>query len=115
MDVFPTIPNPAYGLEDAPEADIDEVKMGDGYVFRRPKGLNYIKHTWPLTWDSLEVAQARSTHAWLRERLKLTAFKWTHPVTGVVYQVTCQEVKLTYNQYNDEILTATFEQDFNPV
>lgn len=114
MDVFPAIANPDYGLEDAPEADIDEVKMGDGYVLRRPKGINYIKHTWPMKWDSLEVAVARSTYAWLLARLKLTPFNWTHPVTGVVFQVTCQEVKLAYNQFNDEILTATFEQDFNP-
>jgi len=114
MDVFPAIDNPDYGLEDTPEADIDEVKMGDGYVFRRPKGLNYLKYTWPLKWNTLEVADAREVYAWLKARLKLVPFHWTHPITGVVYQVTCQEVKLTYNEFNDEILTATFEQDFNP-
>ena len=115
MDVFPTIDNPAWGLEDDPQADVDIVKMGDGYVLRRPKGINYISNTWPLTWDSLEVAVANSTHAWLTARLNLTPFSWTHPVTGVVYQVVCTAAKLAYNQYNDYILTATFEQDFNPV
>ena len=115
MDVFPTIDNPDYGLEDAPEADVDVIKMGDGYEIRRPKGINYIKETWTPTWDSLEVAVARSTHKWLVARLNLTPFSWTHPVTGVVYQVVCTAAKLSYNQYNDEILTATFEQDFNPV
>ena len=115
MDVFPTIDNPAWGLEDDPQADVDVVKMGDGYVLRRPKGINYISNTWPLTWDSLEVAEAKSTHAWLTARLNLTPFSWTHPVTGVVYQVVCTAAKLSYNQFNDYILTATFEQDFNPV
>lgn len=115
MDVFPTIDKPAYGLEDAPEADVDEVKMGDGYVLRRPKGINYIKNTWNPSWDSLEDTVARSTYAWLLARLMITPFQWTHPVTGVVYQVVCKAVKLSYNAFNDEILTATFEQDFNPV
>lgn len=114
MDVFPEIDNPAWGLEDAPEADVDEVKMGDGYVLRRPKGINYLKNIWNPTWDSLEVVDARSTYAWLKARLKLTPFQWTHPVSGVVYQVVCTAVKLTYNQFNDEILNATFEEDFNP-
>lgn len=114
MDVFPTISAPAYGLEDSPEADIDTVKMGDGYVLRRPKGINSIKNTWPLTWDMLEADVARSTYDWLLPRLNLTPFKWTHPVRGVVYQVVCTSLKLAYNQFNDEVLTATFEQDFNP-
>lgn len=115
MDVFPTIENPSYGLEDAPEADVDEVKMGDGYVLRRPKGINYLRNTWTPSWDSLEAAVARATHKWLTDRLKLTPFLWTHPVTGVQYQVVCQSAKLVYNQFNDEILSATFEEDFNPV
>lgn len=114
MDVFPTIPNPAWGLEDDPQADVDVVVMGDGYKLRRPKGINYISNTWPLTWDSLTVEQARTTHAWLKARLNLIPFHWTHPVTGEVFQVVCTAAKLAYNQYNDEILTATFEQDFNP-
>jgi phage-related protein len=114
MDSFPNIKAPAYGLEDAPEADVEEVKMGDGYTLRRPKGINYIKDKWDLTWDSLEDTDARSTFAWLKARMNLIPFLWTHPVSGVVYQVICKSPKLTYNQFNDEVLTATFEQDFNP-
>ena len=115
MDVFPNIDKPAWGLEDDPQADVDEVKMGDGYVLRRPKGINFLSESWSPSWDSLEAAVALSTHLWLKARLKITPFAWTHPVTGVVFQVICTSAKLSYNQYNDYILTATFEQDFNPV
>ena len=114
MDVFPDIGNPDYGLEDAPEADVEEIKLGDGYVVRRPKGINYLKETWTPTWSTIEAPVARSTMAWLKARLKVKPFKWTHPISGVVYQVVCTAAKLSYNQFNDEILTATFEQDFNP-
>lgn len=114
MDIFPDIELPDWGLEVDTEADIDEVVLGDGYVVRRPKGLNHLKDSWSPTWSGLEVAVARSTHAWLRERLNRTPFKWTHPVSGLEVQVICKSVKLTYNQFNDEILNATFTQDFNP-
>lgn len=114
MDVFPAIAVPDYGLEDNPKADVEEVKLGDGYVFRRPTGINYLSYEWPLKWDALDVAVARSTHAWLTARLMLIPFLWTHPVRGVVYKVICTEAKLVYNNFNDEILTATFKQDFNP-
>lgn len=114
MDVFPAIDAPAYGFEDSPQADIDVVNMGDGYELRRPKGINYLSYTWPLTWESLSYTVARQTLTWLTVRLKLTPFLWTHPISGVVYQVVCTEARLAYNQFDDEILTATFKQDFNP-
>lgn len=114
MDVFPTIDKPDWGLDVGTEADVDEIKLGDGYVSRRPKGINFLKDSWSPTWSSLDVEVARTTHKWLRARLKWKPFMWLHPVDLVQVQVVCLSVKLTYNQFNDEILTATFEQDFNP-
>lgn len=114
MEYFPDIGTPDYGLADQPTANIDEVELGDGYVTRRPKGINYLKHTWSPSWSGLEPDVARASHAWLIARLGLTPFIWTHPVSGVGYKVICRSASLTYNQYGDEVLSASFEQDFNP-
>ena len=114
MDIFPDIGTPDYGLEVATETDMEEITLGDGYVLRRPNGINYLKDSWSPVWSGLEAAQARSTHAWLRERLNRTPFKWVHPITGLQVQVICSAVRLTYNQFNDEVVSASFKQDFNP-
>lgn len=114
MDTFPLTETPDWGLNEDTEADMDEVKMGDGYVLRRPKGINYLKDSWSPTWGSLEDAEARSTQKWLKARLSRTPFLWMHPVEKVLKQVICTKVQLTYNQFNDTILNATFEEDFNP-
>lgn len=114
MENFPIADKPDWGLSDEVEADMEEVVLGDGYVVRRPKGINYLKGSWSPSWSNLEVASARSTRDWLTARLKRTPFMWTHPVSGVQVQVICESVKLTYSQFNDEVLVAEFKQDFNP-
>jgi phage-related protein len=114
VDQFPSIEAPDWGLTDEPKADVNEVSLGDGYVIRQPKGINSVRDSWSPEWSGLEVAVARSTFTWLRNRLGVTPFLWIHPVTGKEVKVICRGVRLGYNEFNDEILSASFEQDFNP-
>ena len=115
MEVFPDIGNTDWGFtDDDPEVDVNEIKMGDGYVLRQPNGVNYIRDSWSCSWSSLTKAQAESTYQWLRARKKLTPFLWTHPVSGIQHQVTCQGVSLAYSNVDDYRLQAQFQRDFNP-
>lgn len=116
MDDFSTLnlPAPDWGLNDSAEADVDEIKMGDGYVVRRPKGINYLKEAWSPKWQLLEKDQAEAAYQWLKQRLKVTPFLWIHPVSGLTYKVVCTSVSLNYTGFGDYGLSASFEQDFNP-
>jgi phage-related protein len=114
VDQFPEIEAPDWGLADEPEPDIDQTSFGDGYALRRKKGINSSRERWSPVWSTLDTATAKATYDWLKVRQNLTAFWWVHPVRGEPVKVLCTGVRLTYNNYNDEVLTASFLQDFNP-
>lgn len=114
LEVFPDIGQPEWGLQVSTDAAVVTVKLGDGYTLRTPEGINHIRDAWSPVWPDITEAQALSTFAWLKARLKLKPFLWPDP-QGVLKQVVCQEVHLTYNQFNCLGVSASFEQDFNPV
>lgn len=118
IDVFPPagvdLGTPDWGFQQSPDADVDVYNLGDGYEMREPKGLNWLKETFNPSWSSLDPAIGLSAFNFLKARLKWKAMSFTHPVTGVVYKVTCQTVSLNYDQWNNAILNASFKQDFNP-
>lgn len=113
MDTFPDIGTPDWGLTEDPEASVNTISFGDGYELRQADGINHLRDKWDLSWSFLTPAQAKSTYEWLRERKSLTAFMWDHP-DGRQVKVVCKTVRLTHNNYNDEVLSASFAQDFNP-
>ncbi|MNQ69549.1 Phage minor tail protein [compost metagenome] len=114
MDEFPDIGTPDWGFAEQPDADVDQIKLGDGYEFREPRGLNYLKDTWSPKWSNLDETDAETAYAFLRARLKLTPFLWTHPLSAVQYKVLCQSVSLEYDTFDNAVLTASLSRDFNP-
>lgn len=104
---------PDWGLQSTPKADIEESILGDGYILRRPKGLNYIRESWTPGWSHLTKQQSEDTYAWLRQRLSLTPFLWLHPTDNVTYKVVCTSVSKTATEFGIYALRATFDQDFN--
>jgi phage-related protein len=114
VDTFPLADKPDWGLTDQPQANVTAVKFGDGYELRQPNGINYIQEGWSPTWSNLTKESAEQTYAWLKARLALTAFYWTHPVSGMRFKVKCSNVSLNNAGFNDYKLAATFVQDFNP-
>lgn len=113
IETFTPPMNPDWGLTSDVRADVYEGKVGDGYVVRRPKGLNYLKESWDLSWSNLDKAQAGSMYSWLKSRLKLTPFMWTHPTDGVTYKVICSKVSHAASDVGIYQVMASFEQDFN--
>lgn len=113
METFPLSVAPDWGLESNPEADVEEQQLGDGYVLRRAKGINYIRDSWSPSWGFLDEVECRDTYAWLKSRLKLTAFLWPHPTEGVTYKVVCKSVSMVVSDVGVFALRASFVQDFN--
>ena len=114
MDIFPLEVKPDWGFSESPTTDINESRLGDGYVFREPKGLNFRRTTWQPSWSSLGVVEGEAAYDWLFAREKLIPFLWQHPLTGAMHQVVCQSVSKNYDTWGNVVLNATFEQDFNP-
>lgn len=113
MDTFPLEKAPDWGLESNPEADVEEQKLGDGYILRRAKGINHIRESWSPSWGFLEHIECQATYNWLKQRLKLEPFLWVHPTDGTVYKVVCQSVSMVVSDVGIYALKANFVQDFN--
>lgn len=112
-DIFPSIGNPDWGLSESTEDTITEIKMGDGYVLRSPDGINFRRDTWSPKWSSLDDFQGENTYQWLKARKNLTPFLWDHPIYGTK-KVVCKSCSLVRDTYGNTVLSATFEEDFNP-
>lgn len=115
LEHFPLDTNPDWGLSDDPSADVYEQKLGDGYIVRRPRGLNYLSTKWNPSWGFLDPEEAEDIYIWLKNRLSLTPFLWTHPTTKEVHQVTCSKVSRVISTVGISTVNATFESDFNPI
>lgn len=106
---------PDYGFKETPNANVEETPLGDGYVFREPKGINHIKRTMPMSWSNLDQDVALEAYDWLLPKLKLNPILITHPTRGTQIQVICDSLEITYDTWNNAVLNATFIEDFNPV
>lgn len=118
-DTFPlpawNLPAPDWGFASTPRADVTKIKMGDGYEFREPKGLNFRSETFQPVWSNLDVTTGQAAYDWLFIRLDLTAFMWKHPVTNKMYQVLASELGIEFDVFNNAIVKVTLTQDFNPL
>lgn len=113
MDIFPFTNAPDWGLTDNITADVEEQVLGDGYVLRRPKGINYLREGWSPTWSHLTRQESIDMYQWLKPRLNLTAFLWAHPETLIQHKVICKKISRVAADVGIYTLQATFEQDFN--
>ena len=113
MESFPLLTAPDWGLESSPEADVEEQKLGDGYVLRRPNGINHLRESWSPSWSFLDHVECQATYNWLKARLKSKAFLWAHPTDGTLYKVVCESVSRVVADVGIFALRARFVQDFN--
>ena len=117
-DVFPPVgidlPTPDWGFKETPDVEVSVNKLGDGYESRELIGLNPVKKTYEPEWSVLDEAVAQAAYEFILARLKWKAVLWTHPVTGVVLKVVAQSVSITYDTFNNAVLSITFKTDHNP-
>lgn len=117
-DLFPpaglVMPKPDWGFDQTPDADVNIVRLGDGYESREPTGLNHITESYSPKWSSLEPAIGEQAYAFLKPRLKWKSVLWAHPVSGVMLKVVPEECSLTYDDWGNAVLDVRFRQDPNP-
>lgn len=117
-DMFPPpgadIGAPDWGFSENPDADVTVSKFGDGYAARELKGLNGISDSWNPVYSNCDPAMGKQAYDFLKPKLKWMPVMWQHPITGVVYKVICNSVKLTYDTWGNAVLDVQFERDFNP-
>lgn len=109
------MPSPDWGFKETPQANVKEEAMGDGYVHREPKGINHIKRSLPMTWSSLDEDVALAAYDWLLPKLKLTPIRVFHPKRNQEIQVIVDSIEITYDTWNNAVLSVGFTEDFNPV
>lgn len=119
IEIFPPIefaelPKPDWNLADGAVVDITESKLGDGFVFRMANGINHNRGGWSPTWSSLSPAMGQGLYDWLNARRKLVPVRWTHPIRNTQIQVTIEDVTLTWDEWDNAVLSVQFQQDFNP-
>lgn len=117
-DVFPpagtALGAPDWGFSEAPEADVEVSKYGDGYEARGLKGLNGISDAWNPVYSNCDPDEGVAAYEFLKPRLKWNPVMWTHPISGTVYKVICTSLKLTYDTWGNAVLDVQFQRDFNP-
>lgn len=113
MDSFPFTTPADWGLSDEVAADVEEQKLGDGYILRRPKGINHLRESWSPSWSFLTKLESQQMYAWLKPRLQLIPFKWTHPDTGITHKVICKSITRVSADVGLYTLKITLEEDFN--
>lgn len=112
-ETFPFTTAPDWGLTDNVEADVEEQKLGDGYELVRPKGINYLRESWSPSWTFLTKEESDAMYQWLRARLKVTPFLWTHPVTKVVHKVRCNGVSRAATDVDLYAIQMNITETFN--
>lgn len=113
MDIFPFDMAPDWGLTDDVEANVEEQKLGDGYELIRPKGINYLTQSWAPVWTFLSKEESNSMYQWLKARLMVTPFLWTHPITGTVHKVRCTRVSRAATDVELYSLQMQIRETFN--
>lgn len=107
--------SPDWGFKETPEANTNEDELGDGYVFREPKGINHIKRSVPMVWSNLDEDVALEAYDWLLPKLKLDPVRVMHPTRNQIIQVILESMDITYDTWGNAILNVSFKEDFNPV
>lgn len=105
---------PDWGFSQSPDANVEITSLGDGYEFRSPKGLNYIRESMSPTWSNLSPSVGRAAYDWLRPKLKLESVLWHHPVSGKIYKVIPESIGIQDDTFDNVVLTVTWREDFNP-
>lgn len=115
MEKFPfTHLAPDWGLATDYTTDLEEITLGDGYILRRPKGLNHARQSWSPGYSNLTLQERDQMVAWLRPRLGMTPFLWQHPVSKVWHKVVCNKLRTTESEYNVHPVNFDLQEDFNP-
>lgn len=103
----------SYSASEASKPRVAKVQFGDGYEQRLRYGLNTDAKSWQLTFANRTNAERESIVGFLEARAGVESFDWTPP-RGNAGKYVCGEWNMEMTNYNNNTITATFVQVFEP-
>lgn len=94
METLPNIPM-AYEPQITSEFAADVVRFGDGYVQRRPSGINSVTETWSVEWLNLGRADYEVVYQFLQVRKSVEPFLWQPPWEDAPRVWVCESLSST--------------------
>ncbi|MEN3813335.1 phage tail protein [Chromobacterium piscinae] len=103
---------PLFGGSSSVRARVKEARLGDGYVQRVPDGINATPRVRKLTFAAGQ-AEADAIEAFLERHGGARWFWFTYPGAARA-KFRCGEWDRSYLGAGDEVISASFEQVFDP-
>lgn len=92
---------------------VRNTQFGDGYSQRTRYGLNTDPKSWRLTFLNRSNTERENILAFLEARAGAESFDWTPP-RGSAGKYLCSEWTMEMVAFNNNTITATFIQVFEP-
>lgn len=90
---------------------VRDIKFGDGYSQTRPDGIHNNPKEWVLNFTDLTEVEATQIELFLDTMAGYRTFLWKSP-DGSYIRVQCQSWNRTYNDEDQQSVSATFTQRF---
>lgn len=85
-------------------------RFGDGYEQRVADGINTAMDKWDLTFTARTDTEASGIQTFLKARAGFESFDWTPTGESTAVKVVCREWNRTFDKFNLNTVTATFER-----
>lgn len=103
----------SYSATEESRPRVRNVQFGDGYQQRLTYGLNADPKTWQLTFANRTNTERDNILSFLEARAGSESFDWTPP-RGSAGKYVCSEWSMQILNYNNNTITATFIEVFEP-
>lgn len=104
---------PSFEATEASKPRARKFQAGDGYEQRVRFGLNIDTKEWSLTFLNRTDTERDGILAFLEARAGVESFDWTSP-RGIAGKYVCEEWQASLLNCNNNTITATFRQVFEP-
>lgn len=105
---------PDFGAQKKTQPNVRVVKFGDGYEQRLAYGVNTQPKIWELKWSASSNADADAIETFLEARGAVESFDWTPLEEATAYKFVCRQWQRDHQYADINVITATFEQVFEP-
>ncbi|WP_062120541.1 phage tail protein [Aureimonas sp. AU40] len=96
-----------------PKFNIKKAEFGDGYTQTTPNGLNHMRYTLTLQWDTLLPFEARLIIAFLEEHQGTIPFHYQPVNSDKARKWTCEDWQDSAEPGGFRKLSATFVESFD--
>jgi phage-related protein len=104
---------PSFSATEQSQPRVRRVQFGDGYEQRLRYGLNVDAKSWQLSFTNRTDTDRDNILSFLEARAGAESFDWTPP-RGTAGKYICSEWAMEMVNYNNNTITATFVQVFEP-